>query len=86
MQRNLLGSWVPGPTPQGILLPARCYLLRLLTTEEDDISVSLTVIPSQIEVHTIKIYVGPYPYSLAPGNDWDLRLLREHRETPELDC
>ena len=29
--------------------------------------------------------VGPYPYSLAPGSDWDLRLLREHRETLALD-
>ena len=32
-----------------------------------------------------KIYIGPYPYSLAPGSDWDLRLLREHRETLALD-
>ena len=34
-----------------------------------------------------KNHVGPYlyPYLLAPGSDWDLRLLREHRETFELD-
>ena len=32
-----------------------------------------------------KNYVGPHPYSLVPGSDWDLRLLREHRETLALD-
>ena len=32
-----------------------------------------------------KIYVGPHPYSLVPGSDWDLRLLHEHREMLALD-
>ena len=47
------------------------YLSRTLELEVEEYSEVLFI----KKLHR----ATPYPYSLAPGSEWDLRLLREHR-------